>query len=438
MIGACALALILVALMLGTFSSAVFLWEWVAGAPTPLTALLLFVGTTGVFLKVFFVLQRRIPRLQVPSFRHWVFRFLPPACLLIGAGYSGIAVARHMEQYPNGRWDAFAVWNLQARFLFRGSSGAWKGIFDPALSQSNGGYPLLFPGLVNGAWTLAGGERPIVPALIAIGFGALSIAIVWSGVSALARDERGWLAGLLLLATPSFLFAFPDQTADIPLTLYILTTVALLQFAEAWPEVRRPMLVLAGLSAGFAAWTKNEGILFVVAVMGSHLVTLALVRRWRDLRTNLTMIGLGLAPILALVISFKIFLAPGDRPVETIGYASSAGRYWEILQGYYDAAKGFGGAWEGGVHPFVLMGLFLLLYAPPLKNPRPMSLSLALVLPVMLGGYFLVYLFSAGGSVRDFIGGSLDRLCLQLWPASVFIVATFLLPASKATAKEIE
>src|SRR4026207_1289714 len=139
MIGACALALILVALMLGTFSSAVFLWEWVAGAPTPLTALLLFVGTTGVFLKVFFVLQRRIPRLQVPSFRHCVFRFLPPACLLIGAGYSGIAVARHMEQYPNGRWDAFAVWNLQARFLFRGSSGAWKGIFDPALSQGTGG-----------------------------------------------------------------------------------------------------------------------------------------------------------------------------------------------------------------------------------------------------------------------------------------------------------
>ena len=34
----------------------------------------------------------------------------------------------------------------------------------------------------------------------------------------------------------------------------------------------------------------------------------------------------------------------------------------------------------------------------------------------MLGGYFLVYLFSSGGSVRDFIGGSFGRRCLQLWP----------------------
>ena len=147
-----------------------------------------------------------------------------------------------------------------------------RAIFDPARSQNHGGYPLLLPGLVNGAWTVGGGERPIVPALIAIGFGALSIGIVWSGISALARDGRGWLSGLLLLATPSFLHLFPDQTADIPIALYILTTVALLQFAEAWPEVRRPMLVLAGLSAGFAAWTKNEGLLFVVAVLGSHLV----------------------------------------------------------------------------------------------------------------------------------------------------------------------
>jgi hypothetical protein len=138
------------------------------------------------------------------------------------------------------------------------------------------------------------------------------------------------------------------------------------------------------------------------------------------------------------VISFKIFLAPSDQPVETIGYASSAERYGEILQGFYDTAKGFGGTWKGGVHPIVLVGLFLLLYARPLRNLRPMSLSLALVIPVMFGGYFLVYLFSSGGNVQDFIGGSLGRLCLQLWPASLFLLATFFLPTSTVPANEIE
>ena len=439
MSGSCALALTLVALVLGTFSSAVFLWEWVVGAPTPLSTLVLLISITGVFLKVFFVLKRRIPPLQVASVRHWVFRLLPAACMLIGLGSSGIAVVRQAGMEPNGEWDAFAVWNLHARFLYRGSAGTWTNIFDPVLSQNNGGgYPFLLPGLVNGAWTVVGNELPIVPALLAIGFGALSIGIVWSGVSALARDERGCLSGLLLLATPSFLLLFPDQTADIPIALYILTTVALLQFAEAWPEVRRPMLVLAGLSAGFAAWTKNEGLLFVVAVLGSRFATLALLRHWRDLRTNLTMIGLGLAPVLALLISFKIFLTLGDNPVQTIGHASSAGRYREILLGFYDAAKGFGGTWRGGIHPFGLLGLFFLLYARPLRNLRPMSLSVALVVPAMLGGYFLVYLFSSDGNLHDYIGGTLNRLCIQLWPASVFMLATGLLPTSTVPADDIE
>ena len=89
--------------------------------------------------------------------------------MLIGLGSSGIAVVRQAGTEPNGEWDAFAVWNLQARFLYRGSAGAWTNIFDPAVT--NGGYPLLLPGLVNGAWTVVGDERPIVPALLAIGFG---------------------------------------------------------------------------------------------------------------------------------------------------------------------------------------------------------------------------------------------------------------------------
>src|SRR4030095_9868427 len=129
MSGSCALALILVALVLGTFSSAVFLWEWGVGAPTPLSALVLLISITGVFLKVFFVLKRRIPPLQIASVRHWVFRLLPAACMLIGLGSSGIAVVRQAGTEPNGEWDAFAVWNLHARFLYRGNGGQWSTIF---------------------------------------------------------------------------------------------------------------------------------------------------------------------------------------------------------------------------------------------------------------------------------------------------------------------
>ena len=216
MSGSCALALILVALVLGTFSSAVFLWEWVVGAPTPLSALILLISITGVFLKVFLVLKRRIPRLQVASVRHWIFRLLPAACMLIGLVSSGIAVVRQAGEEPNGEWDALAVWNLHARFLYRGSAGAWRGIFDPRCLGATADILCCFPDWSTVPGRSSAANAPIIPALLAIGFGALSIGIVWSGVSALARDERGWLSGLLLLATPSFLVLVSGSNSRHP------------------------------------------------------------------------------------------------------------------------------------------------------------------------------------------------------------------------------
>jgi len=262
-------------------------------------------------------------------------------------------------------------------------------------------------------------------AVLGIVLAALAFGILCSAVSALARDERGWLSGLILLATPSFLFYAAVQAADIPMALYILITVALLQFADAWPQLRQPMLILAGLSAGFAGWTKNEGLLFVLAVLGSHLLSFALLRAWRALANNLLMISLGLAPMLIVLLRFKFFLAVFENPVETFGYVSSVQRHVEILRGFFDQAKSFGGTWNtGGVHPGVILGVFTLLYAKPIRKISPTSLSLIFLIVSMIGGFFLVYLFSGFHHVGGYISGSLDRLFLQLWPASLFIVAT--------------
>ena len=62
----------------------------------------------------------------------------------------------------------------------------------------------------------------------------------------------------------------------------------------------------------------------------------------------------------------------------------------------------------------------------------PTSLSFLLLIVLMLGGYFMVYVFSPYDSVQGYIGGSLDRLYLQLWPACLFILATVPLSADFA------
>jgi hypothetical protein len=108
-------------------------------------------------------------------------------------------------------------------------------------------------------------------------------------------------------------------------------------------------------------------------------------------------------------------------------------RYQQVALGFLDQALGFGGTWNtGGIHPAILLALFLLLSASPLRTVRPTSLSLLLLIVLMLVGYFMVYMFSPYESVQGFIRGSLDRLYLQLWPASIFILATVQLSAKAA------
>jgi hypothetical protein len=424
-----ALALILFGLALGTFSSLVFVWIWIAGPPTQPGATILGAVVAAAFLSLFQYLNRRAPRSHVRAARHTTRTALILVGVLLAIGYAGSSTVRHLKELPHGGWDAWAVWNAHARFLYRGDGDLWMNTFAPSVAENE--YPLLLPGLVSGAWTIAGTESPVIPAVFAILFAGLSIGIVCTAISALAKDERGWLAALLLLATPSFLLIAALQTADVPIALYTLTTVVLLQFADAWPDVKRPMLVLAGLSAGFAAWTKNEGLLFVIAVFSSHFASFAFLRAWRALRDNLLFIGLGLAPMLLLVLSFKTLLAPPSSIVspvvlnETVGQVASFERYQQIASEFFGQAKGFGGTWNTvGIHPAILLAFFLLLYAWPLKQITPTSLSLLLLVVFMLGGYFMVYVFSPYESVEGYVRYTLDRLYLQLWPACLFILAT--------------
>src|SRR5262249_4755354 len=152
-----------------------------------------------------------------------------------------------------------------------------------------------------------------------------------------------------------------------------------------------------------AAWTKDEGLLFVVALLASMVVSLTLQRDWRGLRTRIMPVLLGLVPMLALLASFKLLLAPAASPIEQVQHAASAVRYNQIALGFIDQAKGFGGTWHtGGLHPIVLVLLFLLLYAKPKIRITSTSLSLALIIGFMLAGYFMVYMFSEAPHVLGY------------------------------------
>jgi len=77
--------------------------------------------------------------------------------LLAAATFALVSACR-----PNGDWDAWSIWNLHARYLYRGGEH-WTSLFSPALNWSHPDYPLLLPASVMRSWVFAGGETVAGP-----------------------------------------------------------------------------------------------------------------------------------------------------------------------------------------------------------------------------------------------------------------------------------
>jgi len=96
-------------------------------------------------------------------------RMLTWAALAAFAATSTLAVtsfAATSRVFPHAGWDAWAIWNIRARFLFRTEPGQWTDAFADQLSYSHPDYPLLLPLSVSRAWTFIGEETVLVPILI--------------------------------------------------------------------------------------------------------------------------------------------------------------------------------------------------------------------------------------------------------------------------------
>ncbi|MCF8053962.1 MAG: hypothetical protein K9K75_01915, partial [Deltaproteobacteria bacterium] len=86
---------------------------------------------------------------------------------LLGASLSFLFL---FWESPHGKWDAWTIWNLHARFIFRGGAN-WYSYITPELLWSHPDYPLLLPLAVARVWLYVGTETQVAPALIAGIFG---------------------------------------------------------------------------------------------------------------------------------------------------------------------------------------------------------------------------------------------------------------------------
>ena len=97
-----------------------------------------------------------------------------------------------------------------------------------------------------------------------------AVGLLAAGVCRLRSRNQGLLAGAVLLGTKAFVMLGAAQYADVPLAFFILATVLLLGLDDAAEQSSPGLVLLAGFCAGLAAWTKNEGLLFLVVMLAAR------------------------------------------------------------------------------------------------------------------------------------------------------------------------
>jgi hypothetical protein len=207
----------------------------------------------------------------------------------------------------------------------------------------------------------------------------------------------------------------------VPLAFFILATVFLFSLKDRFPEITSPLVFLAGLTVSCAAWTKNEGQLFLVLVILIYYVGRLRKTKWLKILKEFIGFTLGLSPILGTLVYFKLNFALenahiGANSLKQMGtYLVDIDRY--ILVGSKFMVKFL--MFNDGIVGLMAGYLFLAgLDRPDLIKKRILAPTILLLL--MTCSYFFVYIIYPGNPI-DLLSASLRRIIIQLWLTWVFV-----------------
>jgi hypothetical protein len=326
---------------------------------------------------------------------------------------------------PEGNWDAWSIWNLHARFINSGE--LWRNGFTSEMTWwSHPDYPLLLPGFIARVWALIASQSQYVPALVELCFILCILGTIIASVELL----RGWK-----LAIFAGLFTLPilhdslgtQQYADMPLAFFFLATNLLLCLADGSRKNQPQLLFLAGVMAGAAIWTKNEGWALLLAMMITEgLLLLAEKPKLRDQIKRWAWLGAGLIPLLATALVFKVFVAPPNDIVNNLGSQdilakiSDLSRYALIWQSIKDQFFRIG-LLKVGLLPALIGFVLVAGWNKITKDVAWIGLRLAIIALV----YFGIYLLTPH-SLEWHLSTSLDRLFDQLIPTLILMVFLFI------------
>lgn len=345
----------------------------------------------------------------------WAGRLWVPFTVL------AILATRYVWSYylaePHGYWDAYAFWNVRARYLYRGTE-TWRDAFAAYPLQDHPDYPLFLPATIARCWLYAGEDDTLAPITVAFLMAVLTAGVLISGLSLLRGGGQGWVAGMALIGSHQYVENIGIQYADVPLAFFIVASAIAFVFHDRTGRSSCLFPALAGMLAGLAAWTKNEGLLFLAAIVGSRGAVALFGPGIRPFLREQGWFLLGLLPIGLTILYFKVEFAPpndlvaGQKPA-TLGQIADWSRHELILKEFASAI------WNHGRYMLlILIAYTVLVGRPPVSRRGPGIAFIFVLLLSVAAGYYLIYL-TTPYELSWHLMTSLHRLIVQLWPLAL-------------------
>ncbi|MEK6643064.1 MAG: glycosyltransferase family 39 protein [Planctomycetota bacterium] len=346
------------------------------------------------------------------------------ACICAATSALSLFIGR-----PHGNWDAWAMWNMRARFLFLAGPD-WRLTFGEEMTGVHPDYPLLQPLVVSRLWVLLGDDSTIIPRLTSSLFTLATAVVLFTSVARLRGMVVACVALTILVSSPVVAEEAASQFADMPVAFYFLAaTVALTSAVNAKFGINR-LLALAGLCAGCAAWTKNEGVLFTAALLVSTFVVMCKSHGLRRAIKSVIVVLAGASPMLLLVAAAKLSFSWKNDLFHERGMShllallTDASRYRAFGHWFAELLPGIISPWM-----LSLMALLIVMSGWTARSPghtlesirNPHCLAAALTLTLVALGYTLIYL-TTPHDIGWHLRTSLSRLILHLWPSLLFVI----------------
>lgn len=306
--GDLALALCLtLALSVGALTQ-VMLWQSVFNIPFDLW------GITVPYMALALLGWLLWRRARLPRLRPARPRGALPMTALVVCALVSAAVLFNTVYWPFSRDDALGIYDRFGLWMYHYRT------IPPLVSIATPyeTYPMLIPLTYTYSYLLSGWHNEylarLFPALL--GLGCLPAALALG--RALDRPSAGWLGALLLAITPVFGTWASTGYVDLPMAFF--HTLSAVFAWRLWRDNAAADAVLAGLTMGLAAWTKNA------ALVGALALGLWLAWGWLRERIGLRQVALAALALLLVAGPWYVrnLLSAGVLIVPTVWTEQSA------------------------------------------------------------------------------------------------------------------